>query len=161
MLIGAEATATGYVVAWQVAGADLYAVWNTDSSGNYLNNATGGVSGSSVALQSLETSFYQDLNRDGVIGISSGSIAIANTDAFVFRPDMGIDVDVSANSVGTAAFVFDDSSLVADKEQLAALLKDSASSQSYASFESVNVGHDEAVNPEEIRASDFIIQLLA
>ena len=33
--IGAEQTATGYEVAWKVAGADQYTVWNTDSSGNY------------------------------------------------------------------------------------------------------------------------------
>src|SRR5205807_553917 len=31
--IGAEATATGYEVAWKYAGADQYTVWNTDSSG--------------------------------------------------------------------------------------------------------------------------------
>ena len=33
--IGAEKTATGYEIAWQVPGTDQYAVWNTDSSGNY------------------------------------------------------------------------------------------------------------------------------
>ena len=55
--IGAEKTASGYEVAWQVTGADQYSVWNTDSSGNYLSNAVGAVSGNSFALQSVETEF--------------------------------------------------------------------------------------------------------
>ena len=68
MPIGAEKTASGYEVAWHVTGADQYSVWNTDSSGNYLSNAVGVVSGNSFALQSVETSFQQDLNGDGVVG---------------------------------------------------------------------------------------------
>ena len=68
--IGAEQTASGYEVAWKIAGADQYTVWNTDSSGNYISSI-GVVSGASTALQSLETSFHQDLNGDGVIGRSS------------------------------------------------------------------------------------------
>ena len=63
--IGAEQTATGYEVAWKVPGADQYTVWNTDSSGNYVSNAIGVVSGTSTALELLETSFHQDLNGDG------------------------------------------------------------------------------------------------
>ena len=59
--IGAEATATGYQVAWKVTGADQYMVWNTDSSGKYLSNAVGVFVGSSTALQSLETSFPSGL----------------------------------------------------------------------------------------------------
>jgi hypothetical protein len=66
--IGAEQTATGYEVAWKVTGADQYKVWNTDSTGNYISNIIGTVSGTSPALESLETSFHQDLNGDGVIG---------------------------------------------------------------------------------------------
>ena len=65
--IGAEATATGYEVAWKVAGADQYTAWNTDSSGKYVSDAVGVVSGSSTALKSLETSFHQDLDGDGTI----------------------------------------------------------------------------------------------
>jgi hypothetical protein len=67
--IGAEQTASGYNVAWKAAGADQYAVWRTDSDGNYISNFTGTVSGTSVALESLETTFHQDLNGDGVIGV--------------------------------------------------------------------------------------------
>src|SRR5258705_424136 len=64
--VGAEQTASGYEVAWKLPGADQYTVWTTDSSGNYISG-TGEVSGSSSVLQSLETSFQQDLNGDGVI----------------------------------------------------------------------------------------------
>src|SRR5437763_11901852 len=66
--IGAEQTASGYEVAWKMPGADQYTVWNTDNSGNYTNSPVGVVSGASVALQSLESSFHQDLNGDGSIG---------------------------------------------------------------------------------------------
>jgi Ca2+-binding RTX toxin-like protein len=66
--IGVEQTATGYEVAWKVAGADKYSVWTTDSSGKYFGTTTA-LSGSSATLESLETSFHQDLNGDGVIGI--------------------------------------------------------------------------------------------
>jgi len=70
MPIGAEKTASGYEVAWKVTGADQYIVWNTDSSGNFVSADAGVVSGNSFALQSLETSFHQDLNNDGVTGSS-------------------------------------------------------------------------------------------
>ena len=69
-IIGAEKTASGYQVALRIAGADQYTVWNTDSNGNVVSNGTGGVvvSGSSSVLKSLEPSFHQDLNGDGMIG---------------------------------------------------------------------------------------------
>src|SRR5439155_1300098 len=54
--IGAEQTAGGYEFAWKMPGTDNYTVWNTDSSGNYITNVTGIVSGSSNALETLETS---------------------------------------------------------------------------------------------------------
>ena len=49
-----------------------YTVWTTDSNGNYISSTSAIVSGTSSALESLETSFHQDLNGDGVIGIPSG-----------------------------------------------------------------------------------------
>ena len=66
--IGAEQTASGYEVAWKLPGADQYSVWVTDNNGNYLSNTLTSVSGTSAALQSIETSFHQDLNGDGTIG---------------------------------------------------------------------------------------------
>jgi hypothetical protein len=66
--IGAVQTATGYDVAWKVAGADQYSVWATDSNGNYLSNVITPESGSSFSLQQIETTFNQDLNGDGTVG---------------------------------------------------------------------------------------------
>ncbi|WP_052833240.1 S8 family serine peptidase [Bradyrhizobium sp. LTSP885] len=72
--IGAEATSTGYDVAWKLAGADQYTVWATDANGNDTVKLVDSVSGSSTALESLETTLHQDLNGDGVIGIVSTTI---------------------------------------------------------------------------------------
>jgi serralysin len=76
--IGAEKTAGGYEVAWKAGDADQYAVWNTDSGGNYLSNLVGVVSGSNSVLERQESSFHQDLNGDGTVGVpvvSTGSSA--------------------------------------------------------------------------------------
>jgi hypothetical protein len=67
--IGAVQTASGYDVAWKNAGTGQYTVWTTETNGNYVGNLTGGaVSGTSYALESIESTFHQDLNGDGVIG---------------------------------------------------------------------------------------------
>jgi 20S proteasome alpha/beta subunit len=66
--IGAEAISGGYEVAFK-AGADSYTVWDTDANGNITTNVLGTSSGSSAALETLETSFQQDLNGDHVIGV--------------------------------------------------------------------------------------------
>ena len=76
--IGAEQTASGYEVAWKVTGSDQYRVWNTDSNGNQISQ-TDILSGHSVALESLETSFHQDLNGDGVIGVATVIEAYGST----------------------------------------------------------------------------------
>ncbi|WP_244421994.1 S8 family serine peptidase [Bradyrhizobium sp. ORS 285] len=77
--IGAEASGSGYQIAWKMAGSDLYTVWNTDSTGNYTGNAIGAVAGSSASLEALETSFHQDLNGDGTIGIPPSVSALTAT----------------------------------------------------------------------------------
>jgi hypothetical protein len=58
-----------------MSGADLYTIWNTDSSGNFVGQPIGTVAGASTALESLEPSFQQDLNGDGLIGVPSRSTA--------------------------------------------------------------------------------------
>jgi hypothetical protein len=50
-------------------------VWSTDSSGNYQSNLMPAVPGGNSALETLETSFHQDLNSDGVIGIPSSHVS--------------------------------------------------------------------------------------
>jgi hypothetical protein len=103
--IGVEQTATGYEVAWKVAGTDQYTVWNTDSNGSYVSNVFGTVSGTSSSLEAIETSFHQDLNGDGVIGVPAAATSPAATsnaadtvgngptpatsDAFVFAANFG------------------------------------------------------------------------
>jgi hypothetical protein len=71
--IGAEQTASGYEVAWKVTGADQYSVWSTDGNGNYITNVIGVVSGASATLEGFEPSFQQDLNGDGVIGVTGSA----------------------------------------------------------------------------------------
>ena len=76
--IGVEAISGGYEVAFKIASTDQYTVWSTDSNGNYTGNLIGTVSGSSAALEALETSFHQDLNGDGVIGIPPAAAAFTS-----------------------------------------------------------------------------------
>jgi microcystin-dependent protein len=76
--IGAEKTASGYEVAWKNGGAGQYLVWNTDSAANWLSTSAV-MSGSSPALQAFETTFQQDLNLDGVIGVPPGPGMISSS----------------------------------------------------------------------------------
>lgn len=69
--IGAILTASGYDVAWKLVGTDQYEVWSTDSNGNCVANLTSAVSGTSYALEVWETTFHQDFNADGTIGLTS------------------------------------------------------------------------------------------
>jgi 20S proteasome alpha/beta subunit len=73
-MIGVEQTSTGYEVAGNIPGTNEYSVWSTDSNGNYTGNYFLPGSGTSSALESLETSFHQDLNGDGVIGVTSTDV---------------------------------------------------------------------------------------
>ena len=130
--IGAEQTATGYEVAWKITGADQYTVWNTDSSGNYITNLVGAVSGTSSALELFEPVFHQDLNSDGLIGppatvldghlgaqtltAGGGTTLIggpndilnagAGADTFVFPPDFGLNT-INGFAAGTDVIQFD------------------------------------------------------
>lgn len=103
--IAAEQTATGYEVAWKVEGADEYRVWYTDASGKFRSSALATASGSSVALASFESSFQQDLNGDGAIGVSAA--ALGEQPQFIYR---GIDCsgaqlyDVTWDKLGSHSF---------------------------------------------------------
>jgi serralysin len=103
--IGAEVTASGYEVAWKETGVDLYSVWGTNSGGNYTGNLVPGVSGSSVALESVEPSFQQDLNGDGVIGVT-GHTSTQATAALIGASDASAvfksTLDMASNSSVTA-----------------------------------------------------------
>ena len=62
-------TESGYDVAWKNTASGQYTVWTTDSNGNYKGNLIGAVSGNSYALETIETTFKQDLNGDGIGGL--------------------------------------------------------------------------------------------
>src|SRR5258707_8361316 len=64
-----RSTVSGYDVAWKDPGSGQYGVWSTDAGGNYLSSILAVVPGTNATLESLETTFHQDLNGDGVIGI--------------------------------------------------------------------------------------------
>jgi VCBS repeat-containing protein len=67
--LGAVQTASGYDVAWELPGSNLFTVWSVDSGGHYVSDTIGAVAGNSATLESFEPIFNQDLNGDGTIGI--------------------------------------------------------------------------------------------
>ena len=81
--LGAEATSSGYDVAWKNTASGLYTVWSTDSNGNFTSNLLSNVSGTSGALESIETTLHQDLNGDGVIGVVPVTIETSGSTSLV------------------------------------------------------------------------------
>ena len=78
--IAVEASGGGYKVVWKNGAANEYLVWDTDGSGNWLSQ-TAVMSGTTYAMQSLETTYGQDLNGDGTVGLKATTIeAIGTTD---------------------------------------------------------------------------------
>jgi VCBS repeat-containing protein len=76
----------GYDVALDNTSSGLYTVWSTDSNGNFVSNVIGAVAGNSSALEALETTFGQDLNGDGHIGIPS---VVIQTDGSTALTEIG------------------------------------------------------------------------
>src|SRR6185312_12443764 len=72
--IGAVQTATGYDVAWKLPGTTQYTVWSTDSNGIKTASIVGAVASNSYALEAIESTFNQDLNGDGTIGLVTTAI---------------------------------------------------------------------------------------
>ena len=70
-----------------MTGTNQYGVWYTDSNGNYQSNI-GLVSGTSTTFESLETSFQQDLNGDGIIGIPPSATAPATAPTSLWLRDV-------------------------------------------------------------------------
>ena len=67
---GAEQTTSGYSRLEGNRGSISIRIWNTDSSGNYRFEYLGPCRAATQHLESLETSFHQDLNGDGAIGVA-------------------------------------------------------------------------------------------
>jgi hypothetical protein len=154
--IGAVQTSSGYDVAWKDAGTGQYAVWTTDSGGNFTGS-TGAVAGTSTALETYETAFQQDLNGDGTIGIpaasgSSGhssvdvsrsiSVKVINSDTFFFEPGSGAS---GAADAGGAPTMEHPAWVTAHPS--ADPLHNEQTSQWLAQFHSMTGGHD-TITPE-------------
>jgi Tryptophan-rich Synechocystis species C-terminal domain len=88
--IATEITGSGYEVAWKLPGTNQYSIWFTDSSGNEISN-TGAILGSSNTLISLEGSFHQDLNGDGVV-FTSGSGSVVGAGSLVIGAGAGVEL---------------------------------------------------------------------
>jgi serralysin len=147
--IGAEQTSTGYQVAWKIPGTDQYTIWTTDSSANYTTD-NGSVSGTSLTIESLESSFHQDLNGDGVIGIRARAVADsdpvsvtngqADNETFSFRP-----ADAIVSTGNADPIELDGLWAVTSGKQLTALSNNSHPSQPQPLFELKNPGYDTIV----------------
>ena len=108
--IGAVQVAGGYDVAWKDPGSGQYQVWSVDSSGNLISNnllGTTSAPGSSTALESLETTFHQDLNGDGVIGIPPVATSPVATNQAATAPAAGSATVNTAAAGSGGSFVFD------------------------------------------------------
>ena len=87
--LGVERWSGGYQVAWRNGTANEYAIWTTDILGNFWSSSSL-LNSSSYALESLETTFGQDLNGDSTIGTvstlieSSGPTKLARVADFYF-----------------------------------------------------------------------------
>ena len=86
----------------------MYSVWATDKTGNYTSNIIGNASGTSTTLESIESSFHQDLNGDGHIGVvlngGSGGQTLTATGATTTL--IGGPNDILNGGAGTDTFVF-------------------------------------------------------
>jgi hypothetical protein len=105
MPIGAEQTATGYEVAWKVAGVDQYSICTTDANGNFGSTIVDHVAGTNTTLESQETFFQQDLNGDSRIGVvtvveQSGSTKLdLFANAYFFDPAGGTGPSLKYNGL--------------------------------------------------------------
>src|SRR4030088_1545051 len=97
--VGVEQTSGGYEVAWQIPGTQQFSIWATDSSGNFTSYSA--LSGTSTALESLENSFHQDLNGDGVIGIPATTRMVIEALGSTSLVDVGNNFYLNSNSSGT------------------------------------------------------------
>jgi hypothetical protein len=100
--IGTEQTASGYDIAWKDAGTGQYTVWSADSSGNYIANIIGAVSGTSSSLESFETIFHQDLNGDGVIGLPPLPTTVIQVKGIDYTAEDATGSDTSSDSYSTS-----------------------------------------------------------
>jgi serralysin len=89
----------GYEIAWKNGSGSQYTVWDVDSNGNYLSSPIGSVAGTDPRLEQLETTFGQDLNGDGTVGLTNAPTLIQ------------IDGSINLVKVASTYFALDNSAL--------------------------------------------------
>ena len=85
-------------------------MWSTDSNGNYIANIIGAVAGNDYALESIETTFNQDLNGDGVIGLYAAPGTTLQINASLAGPSgsttIGIGATLELQAADSASVTF-------------------------------------------------------
>ena len=80
-----NSTGTGYEVAFRNTATETpaseFVVWNVGLNGNFTGAATGILSSTSYQLESLETTFGEDLNGDGTTGPTANPIPVGGNGA--------------------------------------------------------------------------------
>jgi VCBS repeat-containing protein len=162
--VGVEQTSGGYEVAFKDASTGQFSIWNTDSNGNFFSFAV--YSGTSTALETLETSFHQDLNGDGVIGVPAATapVTIASNDSFAFSPNLG------ANAISNAgrldSIELNEFSSIAG-QKLASLVRDAQTAEVRSLFGNdavIDPGNHDSINSmnahtfSSLHANDFIVR---
>jgi VCBS repeat-containing protein len=151
--IGAVQTSSGYDVAWKDAATNQYAVWTTDNNGNFVSS-TGAIAATSTTLETYESTFNQDLNGDGIIGIPVASVKSATSSSAVLQ-------EVSVKFASADTFVFGWGSHTGDlpnpwvgenetwvaRNHPAEFLHNALASQWQAQASSMIDGHDNLINP--------------
>ncbi|BAM86572.1 hypothetical protein S58_05580 [Bradyrhizobium oligotrophicum S58] len=98
--IGAVQAGNGYDIVWQVAGADQFTFTTADSNGNYTSNLSGMVSGHSLFAEQMETTFGQDFNHDGTVGVTASLVhANGNTSLLQIADEYFMYVNGSGPSI--------------------------------------------------------------
>ncbi|WP_245305415.1 M10 family metallopeptidase C-terminal domain-containing protein [Bradyrhizobium sp. LTSP857] len=107
--VGAEQVTSGYDIAWKNATTGLFSFWSTDSNGNYTSNLTSDLQGVSTTVETLETTFHQDFNGDGTIGIPTTIIEAAGSTSLV---QVGSNYHLNSISSGTGPVLMSGGSAV-------------------------------------------------
>lgn len=119
--VAVEKTTSGYDVAWKIPATGELCVWTTDSNGNYVSNLLNKVSPTDPALKAVETTFYQDLNGDGIINTSSTILKISGNVVLnlgnmsqAATVDPGATLELSGAASGSITFKASTGNLVLD-----------------------------------------------
>lgn len=97
--IAAEQTSSGYKVAFKNTSTSQYVIWNTDADGSQISSA-GPYSPTSTALYQVETSFQQDLNSDGTIGVPNVQVTSTVVESIGSTSLIQVEANYYLNAVG-------------------------------------------------------------